>query len=72
MNEFEYYLSRYSKVFLYLGIFLILASLIYRQADIRVFVDGLIRSIWQIFTNIMLFVIMLASIWGIIKSIFRR
>ncbi len=72
MNEFKYYLSRYSKVFLYLGIFLILASLIYRQADIRVFVDGLIRSIWQIFTNIMLFVIMLASIWGIIKSIFRR
>lgn len=72
MNEFKYYLSRYSKVFLYLGIFLILASLIYRQADIRGFVDGLIRSIWQIFTNIMLFVIMLASIWGIIKSIFRR
>ncbi len=72
MNEFKYYLSRYSKVFLYLGIFLILASLIYRQADIRAFVDGLIRSIWQIFTNIMLFVIMLASIWGIIKSIFRR
>lgn len=72
MNEFKYYLSRYSKVFLYLGIFLILASLVYRQADIRAFVDGLIRSIWQIFTNIMLFVIMLASIWGIIKSIFRR
>lgn len=72
MNEFKYYLSRYSKVFLYLGIFLILASLIYRQADIMAFVDGLIRSIWQIFTNIMLFVIMLASIWGIIKSIFRR
>ena len=72
MNEFKYYLSRYSKVFLYLGIFLILASLIYRQADIRAFVDGIIRSIWQIFTNIMLFVIMLASIWGIIKSIFRR
>ena len=72
MNEFKYYLSRYSKVFLYLGIFLILASLVYRQADIRAFVDGLIRSIWQIFTNIMLFVIMLASVWGIIKSIFRR
>lgn len=72
MNEFKYYLSRYSKVFLYLGIFLIFASLIYRQADIRAFVDELIRSIWQIFTNIMLFVIMLASIWGIIKSIFRR
>lgn len=72
MNEFKYYLSRYSKVFLYLGIFLILVSLIYRQADIRAFVDGLIRSIWQIFTNIMLFVIMLASVWGIIKSIFRR
>lgn len=72
MNEFKYYLSRYSKVFLYLGIFLIFASLIYRQADIRTFVDGIIRSIWQIFTNIMLFVIMLASIWGIIKSIFRR
>lgn len=72
MNEFKYYLSRYSKVFLYLGIFLILASLIYRQADIRAFVDGLITSIWQIFTNIILFVIMLASIWGIIKSIFRR
>lgn len=72
MNEFKYYLSRYSKVFLYLGIFLIFASLIYRQADIRTFVDGIIRSIWQIFTNIMLLVIMLASIWGIIKSIFRR
>lgn len=72
MNEFKYYLSRYSKVLTYLGICLIFASLIYRQADIRAFVDGIIRSIWQIFTNIMLFVIMLASIWGIIKSIFRR
>lgn len=72
MNEFKYYLSRYSKVFFYLGIFLILASLIYRWADIRAFIDGLISFVWKIFMNISLFIVILASIWGIIKSIFRR
>ncbi|WP_151409396.1 hypothetical protein [Anaerococcus sp. Marseille-P9784] len=72
MNEFKYYLSRYSKVFFYLGVLLILASLIYRWADIRAFIDGLISFIWRIFMNITLFIVILASIWGIIKSIFRR
>lgn len=72
MNDFKYYLSRYSRLFLYLGIFLILASLTYRWADIRAFIDGLISFIWSLFTRIILFIIMLASIWAIIKSIFRR
>ena len=72
MNDFKYYLRIYGRIFLYLGLILLLGSFIYKWAYIKLCITFIVAFMWKIFLCIILLIFFLTSILGIIKSIFKR